>query len=143
MPTFTIETPLGPTELDERAVPSAFRSLLGMRIVEWEENRCVVEIPLAPHLLNFAGVIAGPVVGAAVDMGGTLAGCFSPTPGQHLRAVTLSFTVAFMGSVSTGTVRAVAVKKGGGRKIFTSTVDVLSEQGDVIASGQGTFRYVT
>lgn len=142
MPTITIETPLGPTELDERAVPSAFRSLLGLRIMEWETNRCVIEIPVTPHLLNFAGVVAGPVVGAAVDMSGTLAGCFSPDPDQRVKSVTLSFTVAFLGSVSSGTLRAVAVKKGGGKKIYTSTVDVFNEQGDVIATGQGTFRYV-
>lgn len=142
MPTITIETPYGPTELDERSVPSPFRSLIGLRILEWQADRCVVEIPVLPHLLNFVGVVAGPVVASAVDMAGTLAGCFVPVGEDHRKAVTLSFTVAFMGSVSSGAVRAVAVKKGGGKKIFTSTVDVLNDSGDVIASGQGTFRYI-
>ena len=142
MPTITIETPHGPTALDERSVPSPFRNLLGLRIMEWEPDRCVVEIPVLPHLLNFVGVVAGPVVAAAVDMAGTLAGCFSAEPQNNRTAVTLSVTVAFLGSVSSGAVRAVAMKKGGGKKIFTSTVDVVSESGDVIATGQGTFRYI-
>lgn len=137
-----MEVTPAPKGAHERAVPSFFRDVLGLRILEWAESRCVLEIPMHDQLLNSAGIVAGPVIGAAVDMGGVLAGCFSPDPERRINVVTVGFTVAFMSSVSSGTLRAVAVKKGGGRKIYTSTVDVFSEGGELIATGQGTFRYM-
>jgi uncharacterized protein (TIGR00369 family) len=127
--------------LDKTANPSAFRDLIGLRIVEWAQNRCIVELDVRSDLLNFAGVVAGPVIGAIIDMSGNLAGCYGGVA-TTAKAVTVSFTVACIGTVSTGTIRAVALKQGGGRTIFTSTVEVFAESGDLIATGLGTFRYV-
>jgi uncharacterized protein (TIGR00369 family) len=130
------------TVLDKSANPSAFRELIGLRIVEWAQDRCIVELDVRPDLLNFAGVVAGPVIGAIIDMSGNLAGCYGGVEAATAKAVTVSFAVACIGTVSTGRIRAVALKQGGGRTIFTSTVEVFAESGNVIATGLGTFRYV-
>lgn len=140
----TLRAPSGaPVEAAARAAPSSeFLKLLGLRIAEWEDGRCVVEIPVAPQLTNVNGSVSGAVVGAAVDMAGGLAGCWAPASEPPRRVVTLTFTVSFMASTSVGVVRAVAIKQGGGNKIFTSTVSVTASDGTVLAAGQGTFRYV-
>ena len=128
---------------DPRTAPaSEFLKLLGLRIVEWAHGRCVVEIPIVGQLTNVTGSVSGAVVAAAVDMAAGLSGCWSPPDEPLRRVVTLSFTVAFMASSSEGVVRATAIKQGGGSNIFTSTVTVTSSSGDVLAVGQGTFRYI-
>jgi uncharacterized protein (TIGR00369 family) len=131
------------TDHESRAAQSAFRSLLGLRIVEWQPDVCVVEIPIRNALRNFSGAAAGPVVAAAVDMAATLAGCYMPGPGPTRRAVTLSLTVSFVAPGTGGIIRARGVKIGGGNSIFTSTVAVTDGSGLTLATGQGTFRYVT
>lgn len=139
----SIPRPLPPTDFDRRAVPSPFRALCGMRIMEWEKDRCVIEIAIRPEFRNFSGVLAGPIIGAAVDAGGTLAGCYVDEPGAVIKAISLSFSVTFVGTATEGTIRAVCVKKGGGRKIFNSTVEVFDHKGTLIATGQGIFRYIS
>lgn len=128
---------------DARAAQSPFRSLLGLRVVAWEPDLCVIEIPVRDPLKNFSGAVAGPVVAAAVDMAAAMAGCYTPDPQPTRRAVTLSFTVSFVAPVCEGVIRARAVKAGGGRSVFTSIVTVTNEAGVTIATGQGTFRYVS
>ncbi|GGC93957.1 PaaI family thioesterase [Chelatococcus reniformis] len=131
------------TELDELAIPSPFRDMLGVHVAEWEQGRCAVELDVRPDLVNFSGAIAGPVVAAMVDIAGGLAGCYSPDRDNRITAVTLSVTIAFMGTVKSGRVRAVAVKQGGGRRVYTATVHVYGEDGHMISTGQGTYRYVS
>ena len=46
-----------------------------------------------------------------------------------------------MSQVSSGTFRAVGRRRGGGRKIFMVTSEVLDDQDKLIAIGEGTFRY--
>jgi uncharacterized protein (TIGR00369 family) len=129
-----------PTAFDRLAAPSPFRAMCGIRIVEWEAGRCVIDMPPMPHLMNSSGVLAGAVLAAAVDMAGSLSGCFS-TDAHHLHAVTLSLTTGYIGAAA-GPVRAVGSLKGGGRRIFNSTVDVFDAAGALVATGQGTFRYI-
>jgi len=131
-----------PTPFDQLAVPSPFRSMCGIRIVEWEAGRCAIEMGSVPHLMNSSGVLAGAAIAAAVDIAGSLSGCFSPDPQRRVHAVTLSLTTGYV-SAATGPVRAVGSRKGGGRKIFNSTVDVFDAAGDLVATGQGTFRYIS
>jgi uncharacterized protein (TIGR00369 family) len=142
--TATLSVPSGaPVEAVARAAPSSeFLKLLGLRITEWEDGRCVIEIPVAPQLTNVNGSVSGAVVGAAVDMAGGLAGCWAPAGQPPHRVVTLTFTVSFMASTCEGVVRAVAIKQGGGNKIFTSTVTATASDGTVLAAGQGIFRYI-
>lgn len=128
---------------DARAPLSPFRELLGLRVVEWEPGVCVVEIPLRRSLTNFSGSVAGPVVAAAIDMAAALSGCHTSSPEPTLRAITLSFTVSFVATATDGFIRARAVMVGGGKQVFTSTVTVTDSEGATIATGQGTFRYVS
>ncbi|MDP3134904.1 MAG: PaaI family thioesterase [Burkholderiaceae bacterium] len=131
-----------PTVHDTRVVPSPYRDMLGLRVVEWEADVCVVEIPLRDSLRNFSGSVAGPVVAAAMDMAAVLSGCHTPSPLPTRRAVTLALSVAFVAPTFDDVVRARAVKVGGGKNVFTSTVTATDGSGTTIATGQATCRYV-
>jgi len=123
-------------------VRSAFRELLGMRVVAQELNRVTVEFPIAAQLMNYAGMLHGGAMASVIDMAGCLAGCYSADPERKRVAVTLAFTTAFIGTATDGVVRAVGVKQGGGRQIYTATVEMFDAAGKVIATGQGTYRYL-
>lgn len=122
--------------------PSPFRDLIGLRVTKLEPGRAELELDVTPELMNFVGRLHGGVVASLVDMGGTLAGYCQAGSDETRSAVTLSFTVGFTGTATSGKVRAVGLKRGGGRKIYNSTVDVFDENNTLIATGQGTYKYV-
>lgn len=124
-------------------VPSAFRELLGMRVIEWVPDKVTVELPVLPHLMNYTRTLHGGVVASVIDMAGALAGCYGEDPARRRVAVTLAFTTSFIGTAREGAVRAVGIKQGGGKHIFTSTVEMFDAGGKLIATGQGTYRYVS
>ncbi|TAL03073.1 MAG: PaaI family thioesterase [Rhodospirillaceae bacterium] len=121
--------------------PSPFRDLLGMRIGKLQPGRAELELDISPTLMNFVGRLHGGVVATLIDMAGTLAGYCLPDSDETRSSVTLSLTVGFTGTATSGKVRAVGLKRGGGRKIYNSTVDVFDENDTLIATGQGTYRY--
>jgi uncharacterized protein (TIGR00369 family) len=125
-----------------KEVPSAFRELLGMRVVAMEPDKVTVEFLVQPHLMNYAGSLHGGAVASVIDMAGALAGCYSSDPVHRRVAVTLAFTTSFIGTIRQGLVRAVGIKQGGGKQIFTSTVEMFDADGKIIATGQGTYRYL-
>jgi len=121
---------------------SGFRRLLGMRVVELTADRAVMEITLAPEHLNSKGGVHGGVLASLIDNAGGLAGCYCPQREVIRNAVTLSLTTTFTRVISSGTIRAVARRRSGGKKIFFSSVDVMDNAGNLVAFGEATYRYV-
>lgn len=121
--------------------PSPFRDLLGMEVTEWEPGRAVVVVKDAPELRNYVGRLHGGVVACAIDTAATLSGC-RMEDGSVRRAITLSSSVNYIGAPA-GAIRAVAASRGGGRKIFSATVEVFDEGGALVATGQGAYRYMS
>ena len=122
-------------------IDSPFNQLLGFRITEWRDDEVVLELALQQQHLNRSGVVHGGVLATLIDAGGGFAGCYCPVPGNARRALSLSVTTQFTGQTKAGTIRAVGRKRAGGRKVFFASVEVFSEQGDLIALGEGTYRY--
>ena len=120
---------------------SAFNDVLGFEIVAWREDYVEVNMAIKPMHLNRSGVLHGGVLATLIDAAGGYAGCFCPTPGNLRRALTLSMTTNFTGQTRAGVVKAVGRKKAGGRKIYFASVEVFGEAGDLLAIGEGTYRY--
>ena len=120
---------------------SSFNDLLGLRISQWSEGRAVVEIDLDNRHLNRSGVLHGGVLTTLIDAACGFAGCYCALPGRVRKALTLSLTTSFTGQARSGTIRAVASKRAGGRKIFVATAEVTNDSGDIIGLGEGTYRY--
>jgi len=120
---------------------SGFRDLLGMELVELNAERAIMELTLEPKHLNSQGTLHGGALAALVDNTGGLAGCYCPQSHGLRKAVTLSLTTSFIAAASSGTVRAIARKRSGGRNIFIASVEVFDELGKLIAIGEATYRY--
>ena len=118
-----------------------FNSLIGFDLVEWRSDLAVLELLLASKHLNRSGVIHGGLLATMIDAACGYAGCYCDTPGNVRMAVTLSLTTSYLGSTSSGLLRCTANKRGGGRRIFSATAEVLTGDGAMIALGQSTYRY--
>lgn len=118
-----------------------FLSSLGARIESWTEDDVVISLTLRDEHLNRQGVIQGGLVCSLLDTACGYAG-LSPTQEEgRSHGVTISLAINFIASVRGGTVTATGKVTGRGRKIYFSQAEIRSEQGAVLASAQGSFKY--
>ena len=121
--------------------PSAFQRTIRYRLAEWKPDEAVLVLDLLPRHLNRGGVVHGGVLATLIDTVGGFAGTFCTVPGNKRGTVTLSLTTSFLGQASGGTLRAVGRRRGGGRKIFMASCEIFDAEGNLIAMGEGTYRY--
>ncbi|EWY39227.1 hypothetical protein N825_07820 [Skermanella stibiiresistens SB22] len=120
--------------------PSGFQRTMRYQLAEWRPDEAVLTLDVLPRHLNRNGVVHGGVLATLIDTVGGFAGTYCTVPGNKRGAVTLSLTTTFMAQASGGTLRAVARRRGGGRKIFMVTCEIFA--GDtLVAMGEGTYRY--
>lgn len=124
----------------DRATPG-FAALTGYRLVDWRDGEAAVEIDIGPQHMNRSEALHGGVIATLVDVAGGYAGTYCTVPGNVRRALTLSLTCSFVGAVHGGTIRAVASRRGGGRRIYTSTCEVRGPDGTLVAVGEAVYRY--
>jgi uncharacterized protein (TIGR00369 family) len=121
--------------------PSGFQRTLQYRLAEWRPDEAVLTLDIKPFHLNRAGVVHGGVLATLLDTVGGFAGTYCTVPGNVRRGVTLSLTSTFLSQASSGTLRAVGRRRGGGRKIFMVTAEIFDGDGNLVALGEGTYRY--
>lgn len=113
---------------------------LGFRISEWEDGRAVVEMPITEAHLNRSGILHGGMLTTLLDTAMGHCGIYCPYPGRVRKCITLSMTTSFTGQASGGVIRAIGTRRAGGSRIYTASGEVVDEQGNVLAIGEGTFR---
>lgn len=118
-----------------------FMGSLGARLILWEPDRAAIEIDVGAGHLNAIDVVHGGVIAALLDTAGAHAGTYCTVPGNVRLAMTVSLTVNLIGNVSAGRIVADARKRGGGRTIFVSSVDVHDGDGTLLATGEVVCRY--
>ncbi len=118
----------------EQRFSSAFQQLIGYRLVEWAADRAVIAYEVMPDHLNRTNRLHGGVIASLLDTAAGYAGCYCATPGETRTTVTLSLTVNFLASASSGLVRIAANAPGAGRRSSSpkprrSTKRIVSSQG--------------
>ena len=122
---------------------SNFNKLLGMTILEWSEGAATLAVDLDERHQNRSGVAHGGVFMTMMDAAGGYAGCYCPHPGRVRRTLSLSLATSFLAAGRGGRVFARARVRGGGTKIYVSTIEVSDEAGTLLAIGEGVYRYRT
>ena len=121
-----------------------FADLVGYELVNWQEDLAEVALTVAARHLNRSGVMHGGVLSTLIDTACGYCGCYTPEGATPKRAFTLSLTCSFIGAGREGRrLTARARRSGGGKSVFFADCAVLDEDGHVIGSGQGTFKYIT
>lgn len=121
--------------------PSGLQRTLRYRLAAWRPDAAELTLPVLPLHLNRAGVVHGGVLMTLIDAACGFAGTFCPDPGRVRPAVTLSLATSFLGQASGGTLRATAGRRGGGRRIFMAGCEVRGDDGRLIATGEGVYRF--
>jgi uncharacterized protein (TIGR00369 family) len=119
----------------------AFGQMLGFRVTEWREGFVRMEMDVRPEHLNRSGVLHGGIVSALLDTACGYAGTWCAKKGNVRWAVTVSLTTHFTGQARGGTLTTVGRTRGGGRKIFFASAEVLDETGQVLGFGDSVQRY--
>jgi uncharacterized protein (TIGR00369 family) len=120
----------------------AFSAGMGMRLVEWELDRCTMEMDVTPELLNGVGTLHGGCTTTLLDTALAHCALYCTVPDNLRSGTTVSLTVNFNRPVYEGSrVTVEARKTGGGTTVFMSQAEARDEQGRVIATGQAVGRY--
>jgi uncharacterized protein (TIGR00369 family) len=118
-----------------------FGRSLGFELLEWRDGHVRLEMAVQAHHLNRSGVLHGGIVSTLIDTACGYAGTWCRKPGHVRWAVTLSLTTQFIGQAGLGRLTAIGNKRGGGRKVFFATAEVLDAEGKLIGFGDATQRY--
>jgi uncharacterized protein (TIGR00369 family) len=130
--------------LDSQPEPiRGFNKLLGFHIVEWRADYVRVEMPIEEHHLNRSGTVHGGIYATLIDASGSFAGIYPVREGAGVRrCVTLTTTTSFLGQAKKGRLVCVSERKGGGKTIFIASSEVRDDKGNILAIGEGTYRYI-
>ncbi len=121
---------------------TAFASNIGFRLVEWELDRCVMELDVKNHVLNGTGVLHGGCMSTVIDTALAHAAIYCTVPENYRSGATVTLTVNLIAPVRAGSrVTVEAHKTGGGRTMFMSVAEARDETGKIVATGQGIGRY--
>ncbi len=117
-----------------------FASTLGFELTDWRDGYCALQARIRPSMLNRSGVLHGGILMTLLDICCARASCWAPADQPPRFAATLSLSTNFVAPGRNGIVQAIGRRVGGGTRIMTCRGEVLDEEGNVLASGTGTFR---
>lgn len=118
-----------------------FAEIIGLRLVEWELDRCKLELDVGDRHRNGLGVVHGGVISTLVDVACAHSGIYCTVPGNKRTGLTASLTVNLIGSARNGRLTVLARKRGGGKTLYMSSAEVFDGDGQLIATGEAVCRY--
>lgn len=124
----------------QRTVTGFFQEL-GGELLEYSDNRAVVGLTLEKRHLNNASNLHGGISASLLDIAMGLCGTYAADPEERRVAITLSMNVNFSATADEGAqVRAVATCRKAGHKVFMASCDLLDENDNLLAFGEGVFK---
>ncbi len=118
-----------------------FNALVGWEQVSARRDHAEVVLDIRPEHLNVKGAVHGGVLATLLDVTLSFAGTHGRAP--LASAVTLSLTTVFVKAVTSGRLRCVARRTGGGRTVYMAHGEILDDEGEIVATGDAVFRYMT
>ncbi len=110
-----------------------FAKYVGIEIVDISPGRAKVKMDIKKHHLNGLNIVHGAVLFTLADY------AFAIASNSHGRAaVSINSTMSFLKAVSKGTIYAEAIELSKNPKLATYKVDVVHEEGGLLAVFQGT-----
>lgn len=123
---------------------AGFNAIIGYRLTQWSDGHAQLVLPLRADHLNRSGILHGAVSMAMLDVAGGYTGIHTGDAGDRKAAVTLSLSVQFIGKARPdGLLTATGRKRGGGSRIFFADSELIDADGQLVATGSGTYRVRT
>lgn len=118
-----------------------FNNHLGFVVEEWREKHIKMSAELKPEHLNRSDIPHGGFISALLDAATALSGAYSDDPIEYRKALTLSLNINFLGQAQSNQLYAIGKVTASGRNIYYGSAEVYDSLHNLIASGQGVFRY--
>lgn len=119
-----------------------FNNLIGLQLVRWTADECMVSLQIDRRHLNPAELVHGGVFSTMLDVVLAMTGSYSSPPLVLMPGLTLNLNTQFISAATMDDkqVYATAHKTGGGRSVFFASGNVQTEDGRLLASATGTFK---
>ncbi|MGL1921511.1 MAG: PaaI family thioesterase [Hyphomicrobiales bacterium] len=130
-------------KLDEinHVFSDGFSALVGIDITEWSLEYAKARIELTERHLNPIGILHGGVIASALDMICGLCGNYCHVDGNIRTMVTVSLTTNFIGRTTGKVIWLEGHQVSGGRSLFTSSGTIKNEDGSIVATATGTYKW--
>lgn len=123
--------------------PRRFENVMGFELAVWRTGFAQFRVKLGPQHMNRSGVPHGGVISALIDAAGMYAGNHDHETGRPLRAVTVSMSCNFIGAPKGDELVCEGrVMKAGRSTFFADARLTDGDDGPLIASGQGAYKYL-
>lgn len=117
-----------------------FAQLMGMRLIDIRPNEAVIKIDMRDDLRQPAGVLHGGVTATLIDTAMAFAVITRLAPDE--RASTVDLTVHYLRPHFEGTFTCTGRVVRAGKRIFTVSAEVVSQEGKLIATAISTYTKV-
>lgn len=125
-----------------RADDDTFHNVLGYAITEWRYGAARLEMEVKPRHRAGGGFVHGGVLMGLIDVAALYAGNY--VEGKRRPLVTINLATSFISSGRCARLVADGRLQHAGRSIFFAEASVTDpDTGRVVASGSGSFRYLT
>lgn len=118
-----------------------FNNHLGFVIEEWQEDYIKMSAKLKPEHLNRSGIPHGGFISALLDAATALSGAYSEDPLDYKKSLTLSLNINYLGQAQSNKIYAIGRVTASGKNIYYGAADIYDSFDNIIATGQGVFRY--
>jgi uncharacterized protein (TIGR00369 family) len=122
--------------------PSGFRQLLGYRVSEWADGAATVVLMIGPRHLNRSNIVHGGVVATLIDTAGAYCGTYCSQPGNVRRTISVALSSRFLSTLDVGMIAARARVRQYTSDGFIADVEVFDQNDKLVATGEGTYRYM-
>ena len=121
-----------------------FNGLIGHEVVSWRPGFVEMRLKVRPELCNANGLLHGGVLMTLLDGASGFACTFNETATARRVSVTLAFTTQFIKAGREGDVLSIlgAWRPSSSQSTFAAETEIYDQNGDLIATGAGTFRYL-
>jgi 1,4-dihydroxy-2-naphthoyl-CoA hydrolase len=110
---------------------------LGIRVVEAEPERAVVEIDVGPRVHQPLGLLHGGVSALLAESAASIGSYMNLDPSTHV-GVGVELSISHLRARRDGVVRATALPVRRGRGLHVWTIDVMDEDGGRVATARCT-----
>lgn len=122
--------------------PNRFEVVMGFRLARQEPGFCQFRVTLGPEHKNRQGAPHGGIVSALIDAAGMYAGNLDEE-GANLRAVTVSMSCNFIAAAKGPELVCEGRVLKAGRSTYFAEARLLDgDDGPLLASGQGAYKYL-